>query len=230
MVAMATGFIDGFHRAVLTAGALCALVTGLITTVRRVSRSEPLSIGTNIVRSWNEYTIRPVGHYRAVTGANRGIGYHVAEQLASLGLTVLIGARNYDRGTETAAALGMDNHDVQPIRLDVTDDASITAAARHIEERYGRLDILVNNAAITEPAGSPRTPSTISIDTMRAVFDCNVIAVAAVTNAMLTLLRRSPAGRIVNVPSPAPAAPTSTERAPRPRRRCAHHRAASHPG
>ncbi|MDQ0379098.1 SDR family NAD(P)-dependent oxidoreductase [Amycolatopsis thermophila] len=139
-----------------------------------------------------------------VTGANKGIGRGVAAQLAALGVTVLIGARDARRGEEAAAALGGDVH---AVTLDVTDPATVERAARQVEERFGRLDVLVNNAGITgsgqvDPQDAhDQIPSSVDLDMVRAVFETNVFGVIAVTNAMLPLLRRSSAPRIVNVSS-----------------------------
>ncbi|MFW6691671.1 SDR family NAD(P)-dependent oxidoreductase [Streptomyces sp. MAR4 CNX-425] len=140
-----------------------------------------------------------------VTGANKGIGRGVAEQLAALGMTVLLGARDPGRGAEAAAARRAAGGDAHPVALDVTDQTSVRAAAQHVEERYGRLDVLVNNAGITgsgqvSPADArDQIPTTVDLDMVRAVFETNVFGVIAVTNAMVPLLRRSPAARIVNV-------------------------------
>jgi len=142
-----------------------------------------------------------------VTGATQGIGHQIAKELASQGFKVLVGARNLDAGVAAAWAIG---GAAQAIRLDVTDQASILAASQQIQETLGRLDVLVNNAGIGHPA-PPGTPleemresgkmTRISIDDMRVVFDTNVFGVVAVTRAMLPLLRKAPAGRIVNVSS-----------------------------
>ncbi|MEU5692814.1 SDR family oxidoreductase [Actinosynnema sp. NPDC020468] len=129
-----------------------------------------------------------------VTGANKGIGRQIAAQLAARGVTVVLAARDDTRRAEAATALGVDS-----VRLDVTDPASARAAAEHVERRHGRLDVLVNNAGIT--GGSFDPPSRIDVDVARRVFDTNYFGVIAVTNAMLPLLRRSPAARIVNVSS-----------------------------
>jgi NAD(P)-dependent dehydrogenase (short-subunit alcohol dehydrogenase family) len=139
-----------------------------------------------------------------VTGANKGLGRATAEQLAALGMTVLIGARDPQRGEEAAAAIGGDVH---AVTLDVTGPATIHEAAKQVEERFGHLDVLVNNAGITGSGQvSPQDavdqiPSSVELDMVRAVFETNVFGVIAVTNAMLPLLRRSPAPRIVNVSS-----------------------------
>ncbi|AQZ71430.1 3-oxoacyl-[acyl-carrier protein] reductase [[Actinomadura] parvosata subsp. kistnae] len=148
-------------------------------------------------------------HHRValISGANKGIGRATAEQLAALGMTVLIGARDPHRGGETAAAIRAEGGDAHPITLDVTDPATIEAAASWIDERFGHLDVLVNNAAITGSGQvSPQDavdqiPSTVDLDMVRAVFETNVFGVIALTNALLPLLRRSPAPRIVNVSS-----------------------------
>ncbi|ROT33858.1 SDR family NAD(P)-dependent oxidoreductase [Micromonospora sp. HM5-17] len=133
-----------------------------------------------------------------VTGGNRGIGYHVARQLAEAGVHVLLGARDLDRGRAAVAALAADGLDVHLVQLDVTDAASVAAAAKAIEADPGRLDILVNNAGI---AAGFAPPSQASLDEVRATYETNVFGVIATTNAMLPLLRRSPAARIVNVTS-----------------------------
>ena len=142
-----------------------------------------------------------------ITGANKGIGRAAAEQLAALGMTVLIGARDPRRGEEAAAVLRAAGGEAHAVTLDVTDPATVQEAAKQAEERFGHLDVLINNAGITGSGQvSPedahdQVPSTVDLDMVRAVFETNVFGVVAVTNAMLPLLRRSPAPRIVNVSS-----------------------------
>ncbi|MFD7560822.1 MULTISPECIES: SDR family oxidoreductase [unclassified Streptomyces] len=133
-----------------------------------------------------------------ITGANKGIGKETARRLAALGITVLIGARNAERGEAAAEELRAGGADVRFVPLDVTDETSVQAAARHIDATFGRLDILVNNAAI---APGPQKPSETVATTVRQVYETNVFGVIAVTHAMLPLLRRSTAGRIVNMSS-----------------------------
>jgi NAD(P)-dependent dehydrogenase (short-subunit alcohol dehydrogenase family) len=135
-----------------------------------------------------------------VTGANKGIGREIAAQLAEHGMTVLVGARDRERRTEALAALRAQGGRAHPVALDVTDRASVAGAAAHVEERFGRLDVLVNNAGI---AGDiPRqVPGDADLAVTRQVFEVNVFGVIAVTEAMMPLLRRSPAGRVVNVTS-----------------------------
>lgn len=155
----------------------------------------------------NEHTT----HQRValITGANKGIGRAAAEQLAALGVTVLIGARDPRRGEEAAAAIHAAGGDAHAVPLDVTDPTTIQEAAAEIEERFGHLDVLINNAGITGSGQvSPedaldQVPSSVDLDMVRTVFETNVFGVIAVTNAMLPLLLRSPAPRIVNVSSSA---------------------------
>ncbi|PRD49829.1 SDR family oxidoreductase [Phyllobacterium myrsinacearum] len=134
-----------------------------------------------------------------VTGGNKGIGLEVSRQLGMAGVRVVIGARNVDRGTAAAAELKSEGIDAFSVQLDVTNEQSITAAAQVIADSHGRLDILVNNAGIFDFADAP--PSRAAIDAVRTVVEVNFIGALAVTQAVLPLLRTSPAGRIVNVSS-----------------------------
>ena len=143
-----------------------------------------------------------------VTGANQGIGLQIAKDLVTHGFTVLVGSRNLERGEVAAREVGPD---ARALQLDVTDHASIAAAAERIGKESGRLDLLINNAAISNTKKRPgqsveeyaktTRPSNVSIDEMRAVWDTNVFGVLAVYQAMLPLLRKAPAARIVNVSS-----------------------------
>jgi NAD(P)-dependent dehydrogenase (short-subunit alcohol dehydrogenase family) len=135
-----------------------------------------------------------------VTGANKGIGFEITRQLAAGGMTVLLAARDPQRRDQATATLRAGGLDVRPVTLDVTGPATIQAAAQQVGADFGRLDVLVNNAGISGSPGSG-TPGTADLDRVRAVFDTNVFGVMRVTNAMLPLLKRSPAGRIVNVSS-----------------------------
>ncbi len=133
-----------------------------------------------------------------ITGANKGIGLETARQLGTRGVTVLAGARDEARGLQAERALRDAGADARFVRLDVTDPKSAQEAADWVDHQYGRLDILVNNAGIAR-AGGP--PSQADLDAMREVYETNVFGVIIVTNAMLPLLRRAPAARIVNVSS-----------------------------
>ncbi len=136
-----------------------------------------------------------------ITGANKGIGFEVARQLGAKGIIVLVGARDQTRGDEAARKLQSEGIDAATVQLDVTDQATINTAAALIDETYGKLDILVNNAGISmREARVP--PSKLDVEVFRKTYDTNVFGVFAVTRAMLPLLRRSDAGRIVNMSSP----------------------------
>ncbi|MEU4550721.1 SDR family oxidoreductase [Micromonospora violae] len=136
-----------------------------------------------------------------ITGANRGIGLATAEQLGARGMTVLVGARDAERGRAAQEKLRAGGADARFVPLDVTDAESVTAAAKWVESEYGRLDVLINNAGIVLADGARGLPSETTVASMRRVYETNVFAVAAVTNALLPLLRRAPAARIVNVSS-----------------------------
>lgn len=125
-----------------------------------------------------------------VTGATSGIGLHIARQLADLGWTVFLGARDPDRGARVAAEVGG-----RLLLLDVTDLASIAAATATVPE----LDVLVNNAGISLDTGEPVTDT--GVDIFRRTYETNVLGVVAVTNAFLPALRRSAHPRIVNISS-----------------------------
>jgi len=142
-----------------------------------------------------------------VTGANQGVGFQVAKELVAAGHTVLLASRNHEKGLEAAKAIG---EGATAIQLDVTDQASVTAAAALIQDQFGYLDLLVNNAAISNTQKGELSlqdyakisqASNISLDEMRAIWETNVFGVLAVYQAMLPLIRKSKDGRIVNVSS-----------------------------
>lgn len=135
-----------------------------------------------------------------ITGANKGIGLATARQLGARGMTVLVGARDAARGREAADKLRAEGVDARFVPLEVTDAASVAAAAELVEREYGHLDVLVNNAGIVRADGAG-LPSQTTLDSLREVYETNVFGVVAVTNALLPLLRRAPAARIVNVSS-----------------------------
>jgi NAD(P)-dependent dehydrogenase (short-subunit alcohol dehydrogenase family) len=143
-----------------------------------------------------------------VTGANQGVGLQVAKELVANGVTALIGSRDFERGQAAAKEIGAG---AMAVQLDVTDKASIAAAAERIRKEFGRLDLLVNNAAISNTTKLPgmsigehsklTRPSNVSLDEVRAVWETNVFGVLAVYQAMLPLLHESSDARIVNVSS-----------------------------
>jgi NAD(P)-dependent dehydrogenase (short-subunit alcohol dehydrogenase family) len=124
-----------------------------------------------------------------ITGANKGLGYETARRLIADGQTVYMGARDADRGQAAASTLGG-----QFVQLDVTDDASVETALRNIDDREGRLDVLVNNAGVSW-TGDVNGPAAVQ------VFDTNAIGVIRVTQAALPLLEKSENPVVVNVSS-----------------------------
>src|SRR5580698_6211093 len=134
-----------------------------------------------------------------VTGANKGIGFEVARQLAGSGCTVLLGARNRALGEEAAAALKQEGRDVRYLAIDLDDLATIATSAQNIEKDFGRLDILVNNAGIA--AQGDGLPSSVSLGAIERDFRVNFLGCVAVTQAMLPLLHKAPSASIVNVSS-----------------------------
>lgn len=142
-----------------------------------------------------------------VTGANKGIGLQIARDLAAEGFIVLVGSRNLKNGETAAKSI---EGETRAIQLDVTDQASIAAAADRIRNEFGRLDVLVNNAGISHAPTPDRSledivqagrMSVASLEEIHTVFDTNVFGVIAVTQAMLPLLKEAPTARIVNVAS-----------------------------
>jgi NAD(P)-dependent dehydrogenase (short-subunit alcohol dehydrogenase family) len=134
-----------------------------------------------------------------VTGGNKGIGFEVARQLGKAGMMVLLGARNKVLGDASTAKLREEASEARSILLDLAKRETIADAAELIASEYGRLDVLVNNAGIADPADGP--PSSAEIASVRRVFETNFFATLEVTQAMLPLIRKSEAGRIVNVSS-----------------------------
>lgn len=143
-----------------------------------------------------------------ITGANQGIGLQIAKELAGHGYTVLVGSRDLGRGQ---AAVGEIEGDARALQLDVTDSESVAAAADFVGREFGRLDVLVNNAAISNTSKTPEMSlhdfvqatraSQASLDEVRAVWETNAFGPLMVTQAMLPLLRQATAARIVNVSS-----------------------------
>jgi NAD(P)-dependent dehydrogenase (short-subunit alcohol dehydrogenase family) len=135
-----------------------------------------------------------------VTGGNKGIGFEICRNLANAGCTVLLGARDAEQGERAVRQLDQAGPgDVHFIEIDVTMQHTIDSAAEQIESRYGRLDILMNNAGVNLPGDG--TPGAADPAVVRRIFDTNFFGALRVAQAMLPLLRKSPAGRIVNVSS-----------------------------
>ncbi|HYM85855.1 MAG TPA: SDR family oxidoreductase [Pseudoxanthomonas sp.] len=135
-----------------------------------------------------------------VTGATRGIGLETVRQIATTGVHTLLAGRDAAKAAAAAKTLQDEGLPVEAIALDVTDSASIAKAAEEIERKFGRLDILVNNAGVFIDDFA-KTSSEQSLEIWRTTFDTNLFGVIAATQAFLPLLRKSDAGRIVNVSS-----------------------------
>ncbi len=137
-----------------------------------------------------------------VTGANKGIGKSIVAGLARAGLIVYLGARDAGRGQAAVDELAGEG-DVRFLKLDVTSVSDVEAAATRIEAEFGRLDVPFNNARVNASGIGidHRPPSEETVEALRYVYETNVFAVVQVTNALLPLLRRSQAARIVNVTS-----------------------------
>jgi NAD(P)-dependent dehydrogenase (short-subunit alcohol dehydrogenase family) len=142
-----------------------------------------------------------------ITGANQGVGLQVAKELVANDVTVLVGSRNLEKGETAAKEIG---NGAIPLQIDVTDEDSVAAAAEYIRKEFGRLDLLINNAAISNTRKADMSleeymklskASTASIDEVRTVWETNVFGTLTVYQAMLPLLRLSSDARIVNVSS-----------------------------
>ncbi|MGA9671565.1 MAG: SDR family oxidoreductase [Terracidiphilus sp.] len=135
-----------------------------------------------------------------VTGGNKGIGLEISRNLSSAGCTVLLSARNVERGQDAVRKLGDAGlSDVHFIEIDVTKRETITAAAQIIESRYGRLDILVNNAGVNVRGDG--LPGAADVGMVQKIFDTNFFGALRVAQTMLPLLKKTQAGRIVNISS-----------------------------
>jgi NAD(P)-dependent dehydrogenase (short-subunit alcohol dehydrogenase family) len=135
-----------------------------------------------------------------VTGATRGIGLETVRQLASSGVHVILAGRDKSKAEDAAQSLRDAKLDVASIALDVTDAQSIAAAAKEIDAKHGKLDILINNAGVMID-DFQKKPSEQSLDVWRKTFDTNVFGLIETTDAFLPLLKKSDAGRVVNVSS-----------------------------
>ena len=134
-----------------------------------------------------------------VTGANRGIGLEVARQLAARGFETILGARDVQKGAKAASSLQKSGLKITPVKLDVTERQSVEAAKLLVEERFGRLDVLVNNAAILYDEW--QRAENADLDTVREAFETNTLGAWRVCQAFIPLLRKSGHARIVNVSS-----------------------------
>ena len=143
-----------------------------------------------------------------ITGANKGIGLETARGLGALGITVVMASRDEAKGRAAADALRSEGvKNVEAVRFDVTRPQDHGEIARRLEARYGKLDILVNNAGVMledfdfGAPGGFNTTTTLKPEILRQTFETNFFAVVALTQALLPLIRKAPAGRIVNLSS-----------------------------
>ncbi|SFW67042.1 SDR family oxidoreductase [Chitinophaga sancti] len=137
-----------------------------------------------------------------VTGANKGIGYETAKQLAEQNIKVLLGARNETEGKKAETALRDLSLDVTYVKLDISNSADIENVKNYIENEYGALDILINNAAVfLDSAWFGNNVETVPLQTLRDTFDINYFGTVELTQALLPLIKKSESGRIVNISS-----------------------------
>jgi NAD(P)-dependent dehydrogenase (short-subunit alcohol dehydrogenase family) len=136
-----------------------------------------------------------------ITGANRGIGFETAKQLGEQGITVVVAARSLSAAEDTAAKLKAQGIDAYPIQLDVTNPADRIAAAKYFDERFGKLDILINNAGVSGKEGFVPVVSQVEDSELERIFATNLFSVVALTRELLPVLKKSEAGRIVNLSS-----------------------------
>jgi len=135
-----------------------------------------------------------------ITGANKGLGFETARQLGEKGYTILVGARDESKGSEAVEKLKGEGFDADFVKIDATDAETIKLAAQTVGEKYGKLDVLVNNAGIVVEDMNGK-PSETSSETLRKTFDTNFFGVIDITQAFLPLIKKSENGRIVNVSS-----------------------------
>lgn len=142
------------------------------------------------------------GKVALVTGANKGLGFEMSRQLAQQGLTVLLAARKLQAAEEAATILQNEGLRAEAIALDVNDGIQIQAAAQKIGERFGKLDVLINNAGVMlDGEWATSNASSVSLDIIRQTFDTNFFALIEVTQTLLPLILKSQGGRIVNMAS-----------------------------
>jgi len=137
-----------------------------------------------------------------ITGANRGIGFETAKGLAALGITVILGTRDIIKGQAAAQQLQDLGFKAEAIEYDANQSQSADSVYEYIDEHYGKLDILVNNAGILQEQLMGKNNSTsVSTDVLQQTFQTNLFAVIALTQKLLPLIKKAPAGRIVNLSS-----------------------------
>ena len=136
-----------------------------------------------------------------ITGANKGLGYEMAKQLAQSGVTVVLAARDAAKGEAAAAKLKSEGLDVRALKLDVTNKKDQAEAAAFLEKNFGKLDILINNAGISADGLAGTSVSATTAQSLEDTFATNFFAPIALTQTLLPLLKKSDAGRVVNMSS-----------------------------
>ena len=138
-----------------------------------------------------------------VTGANKGIGFETAKQLGKKGISIIAAARNADNGNMAVSKLKAEGIDAEFLQLDVTNETQIQQAFEYINNKYDKLDILINNAGIAVEHGGwgANTATTVTEKELHQTFDTNFFSIVLLTNKLLPLLKNSEAGRIVNLSS-----------------------------
>ncbi|MCC3428417.1 MAG: SDR family oxidoreductase [Microcoleus sp. PH2017_01_SCD_O_A] len=142
------------------------------------------------------------GKVALVTGANKGLGFEMSRQLAQHGLTAIIAARKLEAAVAAATKLKNEGLKAEAILLDINDSIQIQSAVQEIKNRFGKLDVLINNAGVMlDGEWAISNASSVSVDMIRKTFDTNFFALVEVTQAMLPLILKSQSGRIVNMAS-----------------------------
>jgi len=134
-----------------------------------------------------------------ITGGNKGMGFEMARELGHAGQYILIGARNENLGTEAVSKLIAEGIECETIQIDVTDSNSIQKSAKYIKNKFGHLDILINNAGIA--LDNYQKPSTLSLEIIRKDFDVNFFGLIDITQNMIPLLRQAVSAKIINISS-----------------------------
>lgn len=128
-----------------------------------------------------------------VTGANKGLGFEISRQLGEKGFTVVMGARDQAKAEAAAAKLREEGLDAHPVKLDVTNSEDVARLPQFFKEQFGGLDVLINNAGVNAD-----NDQSTRLQNLRKTYETNVFGAFAVTEALLPLLKESPAGRVVN--------------------------------
>jgi NAD(P)-dependent dehydrogenase (short-subunit alcohol dehydrogenase family) len=137
-----------------------------------------------------------------ITGANRGIGLETATHLGELGITVVLGVRDLAKGKAAANELAAKGIKTEAIEYDASKPQAADRAAEYLAQKYGKLDILVNNAGVLkEDLLGNNTSVSVSQEALRQTFETNFFAVIELTQKLLPLIKKSPAGRVVNLSS-----------------------------